>query len=71
MRALTGPAKPAIPPRMGRPPLKADERTHKMLLRLPQSLRDRIAAQVDERQVAAFIREAIEEALARREAGSD
>lgn len=52
---------------MGRPPLKSSVPTHKMLLRMPEDLRDRISALVGEGQVAAFIREAIEAELARRE----
>lgn len=52
---------------MGRPPLKASVPTHKMLLRMPEDLRSRITAIVGEGQVAAFIREAVENELARRE----
>lgn len=54
---------------MGRPPLKEAVKTHKMLLRMPEDLRARIAAVAEGGNVAAFIREAVEEKLDRLEAG--
>lgn len=69
MSALTQKKIPDSRVRMGRPPLKSSVPTHKMLLRMPEDMRERIAALVGEGQVASFIREAVERELERREAG--
>ena len=52
---------------MGRPPLRLKDPTVKTTIRLPKSLLDRVDQASDERRSAAFIREAIEEKLAREE----
>lgn len=52
---------------MGRPPLGMKPTT----VRLPMEMIQRIEQLVGNRRVAAFIREAIESELARREAGQD
>lgn len=69
MLTLTKKKIPDTPRAMGRPPLKEDVKTHKMLLRMPEDMRTRITALVGEGQVAGFIREAVERELERREAG--
>lgn len=56
-------------PRMGRPPLKENDPTRKLLLRLPQSLWDRIDAIVGKKHRSKFIRDAVEIAVARHESG--
>lgn len=53
--------------RMGRPPLKLDDETIKTTLRFPRTLLSRVAALVGENGVAAFVRRAVEEKLARDE----
>lgn len=55
------------PRRMGRPPLNKDSKTTLTGIRLTDDTRERIIALVGRNQMAAFIREAIEEALTRRE----
>jgi len=54
------------PPRMGRPPLNVKETK----VRLTDEQRHRIEALVGPNRMAAFIREAIEAELERRESGS-
>lgn len=56
--------------RMGRPPLKANVETKATMVRLTEDARQRIEALVGPNRMAAFIREAIETELARREAES-
>jgi Arc/MetJ-type ribon-helix-helix transcriptional regulator len=51
---------------MGRPPL-GNKSTH---VRLPPELRARIEALVGKNRMGAFIREAVEEVISRREAGA-
>lgn len=67
MAALTKKQIPDTHPQMGRPPLKDSVPTHKMLLRMPEDLRERVEAVAGKGNVAAFIREAVEAELARRE----
>lgn len=57
-----------IPRLMGRPPLNRDSKTTLTGIRLTDEVRARIAALVGANKMAAFCREAIEDALARREA---
>ena len=52
---------------MGRPPLKKDVETKPTLVRLPADVRQRIEAVAGPNRMAVFIREAIDEALERRE----
>jgi len=54
---------PYSPPRMGRPPLNLE----KTVIRLSAEVRARIEALVGKRGMAAFIREAVEHELVRRE----
>lgn len=54
---------------MGRPPLALKEKTVKTTLRVTQSWLDRIEAVAGEGKTAAFIREAVEAELKRREKG--
>lgn len=56
-----------IPRRMGRPPLAKDSKTTLTGIRLTDETRDRIVALVGANKMAAFIREAIEGELERRE----
>lgn len=58
------------PRRMGRPPLNKDSKTTLTGIRLTDETRDRIEALVGPNQMAAFIREAIEAELKRRERAS-
>lgn len=58
---------PDIGRRMGRPPLSKKSSTKPTLVRLTDETRQRIEALVGENQMAAFIREAIEAELKRRE----
>jgi len=53
--------------RMGRPPLKANVETKATMVRLTEDVRQRIEALVGPNQMAAFIREAVEAELRRRE----
>ena len=55
------------PRRMGRPPLKVDIETKATMVRLTEDVRLRIEALVGKRRMAAFIREAIDAELKRRE----
>ncbi|MBB6306280.1 hypothetical protein [Xanthobacter tagetidis] len=55
------------PRRMGRPPLKQNIKTKATMVRLTEDVRLRIETLVGERRMAAFIREAIEAELKRRE----
>lgn len=55
------------PPRMGRPPLNKDSGTRLTGVRLTEETRARIVALVGDNRMAAFIREAIERELERRE----
>jgi len=55
--------------RMGRPPLKKNVETVATLVRLTAETRARIKALVGDNQMAAFIREAVEAELRRRERG--
>lgn len=57
-----------IPPRMGRPPLNKESKTTLTGVRLTDETRDRIEAVAGPNRMAAFIREAIENELIRREA---
>lgn len=57
----------AIAPRMGRPPLSRDSETKTTAVRLPVSVFDRIVAIAGPNRMAAFIREAVENELKRRE----
>lgn len=57
----------AIAPRMGRPPLKSNIPTKPTLVRLTEDVADRIDAIAGPNKRAAFIREAIEAELKRRE----
>lgn len=59
-----------IPRRMGRPPLNKDSKTTLTGVRLTDEIRERIEALVGPNRMAAFIREAIEEALDRRESAA-
>jgi hypothetical protein len=59
------------PKRMGRPPLSKDSGTKLTGVRLTDELRARIEAVVGPNKMAVFIREAIENELARREAELD
>jgi len=52
---------------MGRPPLKDKVATHATQVRLPLDVRDRIEAVAGKGRMAAFIREAIDAELERRE----
>lgn len=54
-------------PRMGRPPL-GNKPTQ---IRLPEEVRERIRELVGEKGMAAFIREAVERELKRREKGAN
>lgn len=54
-------------PRMGRPPLKRDVETKPTMVRLAEDTRQRIEAVAGKNRMAAFIREAIENELGRRE----
>lgn len=56
-----------IPRRMGRPPLAKDSKTTLTGIRLTDETRDRIIALVGANKMAAFIREAIDGELERRE----
>lgn len=56
-----------IPRRMGRPPLNKDSKTTLTGIRLTDDTRERIEALVGANRMAAFIREAIENELKRRE----
>lgn len=56
-----------IPRRMGRPPLNKDSKTTLTGIRLTDDTRERIIALVGANRMAAFIREAVENELARRE----
>ena len=67
MTKLTKYPIPAKPMRMGRPPLKNKVATHATLVRLPLDVRDRIEALAGKGRMAAFIREAIDTELSRRE----
>lgn len=53
--------------RMGRPPLKRDQETVKTTIRVTRSFLDRIEAVAGEGKTAAFIRDAAEAELRRRE----
>ena len=64
---MTDYAPPDIPSRMGRPPLKPNEKTVKTTLRVTQAWLDRIEAVAGEGKTAAFIRDAVEAELVRRE----
>lgn len=58
-------------PRMGRRPLgKSADDTKATLVRLEEAMRDRIKAVRGDRSMAKFIREAVEEKLAREEAAT-
>jgi predicted DNA-binding protein len=57
-----------IAPRMGRPPLNKESKTTLTGVRLTDETRDRIEAVAGPNRMAAFIREAIENELTRREA---
>ncbi|CAH1661914.1 hypothetical protein CHELA1G11_12005 [Hyphomicrobiales bacterium] len=65
--ALTRFPIPDIPRRMGRPPLKKDADTWATHIRLTADLRSRIEALVGPKRMAAFIRDAVEKELKRRE----
>jgi len=52
---------------MGRPPLSKDSKTTLTGVRLTDETRERIEALVGPNRMASFIREAVEEALNRRE----
>lgn len=52
---------------MGRPPLKRDVETKPTMVRLAEDTRQRIEAVAGKNRMAAFIREAIENELGRRE----
>lgn len=56
-----------IAPRMGRPPLNKDSKTTLTGVRLTDEVRARIIKLVGENKMAAFIREAIENELQRRD----
>lgn len=56
-----------IPRRMGRPPLNKDSKTTLTGIRLTDDTRERIIALVGANRMAAFIREAIDGELDRRE----
>ena len=60
-----------IPRHMGRPPLSKESKTTLTGIRLTDETRERIAALVGPKRMASFIREAIEEALNRREAARE
>lgn len=64
---MTGYEPHDIAGRMGRPPLAPKEKTIKTTLRVTQSWLDRIEAVAGEGKTAAFIREAVEAELKRRE----
>lgn len=64
---LTTTEVPDKPRRMGRPPLKQDIKTTATMVRLTEDVRAQIEALVGKRRMAAFIREAIERELKRRE----
>lgn len=68
---MTAYAPPDIAARMGRPPLTPKEKTVKTTLRVTQSWLDRIEAVAGAGKTAAFIREAVEAELKRREKGSE
>jgi hypothetical protein len=55
------------PKRMGRPPLKTNVETKATMVRLTEDTRQRIEALVGPNRMAAFIREAVESELKRRE----
>jgi hypothetical protein len=65
MRHLMANGESDSPARMGRPPLNLD----KTVIRLSAETRSRIEALVGKRAMAAFIREAVERELLRREKG--
>ncbi len=54
---------------VGRPPLKKNVETVQTIIRLTTETRARIKALVGDNQMAAFIREAVESELRRRERG--
>lgn len=56
------------PSRMGRPPLAKNEETKTTAVRMPVSVFDRIVAVAGPHRMAAFIRDAIDNELKRREA---
>jgi hypothetical protein len=64
MRDLMAKRESDSPTRMGRPPLNLD----KTVIRLSAEMRSRIEALVGSRGMAAFIRDAVERELKRREA---
>lgn len=70
-RALPLFAITVIPRHMGRPPLSKDSKTTLTGVRLTDETRERIEALVGPKRMAAFIREAVEEALNRREAARE
>lgn len=61
----------ATAPRMGRPPLDRDSETKMTGVRLTKEVRQRIEALVGPNRMAAFIREAIDNELERREQAKD
>lgn len=61
---------PVIPSRMGRPPLSRKSETVMLRVRVTEDVRDRVEALAGPNQMAAFIREAIEAELQRRERAS-
>ena len=60
---------PDTAPRMGRPPLKKDVPTVKTTIRVTREFLDRIEAVAGDGKTAAFIRDAAEAELIRREKG--
>lgn len=58
---------PDKPRRMGRPPLKVNIETKATMVRLTEDVRAKIEALVGKRRMAAFIREAVENEIKRRE----
>ena len=60
-------APPDTDRRMGRPPLKVKDPTVKTTIRLPTSVLMRIKAVSEDGEAAAFIREAVDAELRRRE----
>ena len=57
----------ATPLRMGRPPLSQKSVTQPTMVRLTEAVRERIIALVGDKGMSAFIREAVDAELKRRE----
>lgn len=52
---------------VGRPPIKRNVATKPLLVRMDEGMHARVETQVGKKRMAAFVREAIEEKLAREE----